>query len=194
WAMTFLAKQFYDHSIKRQYIALAWGDIEKDGTVTGYLGRSPRDRRVMNLYQEPDKGKWSVTHYQVLERLGYVTLIQCELETGRTHQIRAHMQAIGHPRFGDVENRGNKILKGTVFNKYRQFVENSFQILPRQALHAHTLGFFHPKTKEYREFQVPLPQDFSSVLERWKKNIGAKVLEIPYILLRSEEHTSELQS
>ncbi|HIX55017.1 MAG TPA: RluA family pseudouridine synthase [Candidatus Sphingobacterium stercoripullorum] len=172
WAMTFLAKQFYDHSIKRQYIALAWGDIEKDGTVTGYLGRSPRDRRVMNLYQEPDKGKWSVTHYQVLERLGYVTLIQCELETGRTHQIRAHMQAIGHPLFGDVEYGGNKILKGTVFNKYRQFVENSFQILPRQALHAHTLGFLHPKTKEYREFQVPLPQDFSSVLERWKAYVG----------------------
>lgn len=172
WAMTFLAKQFYDHSIKRQYIALAWGDIEKDGTVTGYLGRSPRDRRVMKLYQESDKGKWSVTHYQVLERLGYVTLIQCELETGRTHQIRAHMQAIGHPLFGDVEYGGNKILKGTVFNKYRQFVENSFQILQRQALHAHTLGFLHPKTKEYREFQVPLPQDFSSVLERWKAYVG----------------------
>lgn len=168
WAMTYLAKQFFDHSIQRRYKALVWGDIEKDGTVTGYIGRNLKDRRIMELYPGEEQGKWSVTHYKVLERLGYVTLIECELETGRTHQIRAHMKSIGHPLFNDEAYGGNRILKGTNFSKYRQFVDNAFAILSRQALHASVLGFLHPKTKEYVHFEVPLPEDFRLVLEKWR--------------------------
>jgi 23S rRNA pseudouridine1911/1915/1917 synthase len=138
-AMTWLARQFYEHTITRKYLALVWGDLEQDGTVTGYIGRSIADRRVMSIYDDPEKGKWSVTHYKVLERLNYVTLIECQLETGRTHQIRAHMKHIGHPLFSDAMYGGDKIIKGTVFSKYRQFVDNCFEIMPRQALHAQTL-------------------------------------------------------
>lgn len=171
WAMTSLAKQFFDHTINRKYIALVWGDIAEDGTVSGYIGRNAKDRRIMELYDDPEKGKWSVTHYKILERLGYVTLIVCKLETGRTHQIRAHLRSIGHPLFGDASYGGDKILKGTVFNKYRQFVQNCFALLPRQALHAALLGFVHPRTKESMVFELPLPADFHAVLEKWRSYV-----------------------
>jgi len=167
-AMTLLAKQFYDHSITRKYLALVWGDLQEDGTVTGYIGRSAKDRKVMDVYDDEADGKWSVTHYKVLERFNYVTLISCELETGRTHQIRAHMKHIGHPLFNDAPYGGDKIRKGTLFAKYKQFVENCFQIIPRQALHAQTLGFIHPTKKESVHFQSELPQDFTDVLEKWR--------------------------
>jgi len=168
-AMTWLAKQFFEHTITRKYIALVWGDIENDGTVTGYIGRSINDRRVMSIYDDPEKGKWSVTHYKVLERMNYVTLIECQLETGRTHQIRAHMKHIGHPLFSDATYGGDKILKGTVFTKYKQFVENCFELMPRQALHAQTLGFLHPTLKRNLLFEAPLPGDFESVLNKWRR-------------------------
>jgi 23S rRNA pseudouridine1911/1915/1917 synthase len=168
-AMNWLARQFFDHTITRKYIALAWGDLEADGTISGYIGRSINDRRVMSIYDDPEKGKWSVTHYRVLERMGYVTLVECQLETGRTHQIRAHMRHIGHPLFSDAMYGGDKILKGTVFNKYKQFVENCFELMPRQALHAQTLGFLHPTLKKQLLFEAPLPVDFESVLEKWRR-------------------------
>ena len=168
WAMTYLAKQFFEHSIQRKYVALVWGDIVEDGTIKGYIGRHLKDRRMMDMYDTEDKGKWSVTHYRVLERLGYVTLIECELETGRTHQIRTHMKSIGHPIFSDELYGGSKILKGTVFNKYKQFVNNCFEILPRQALHARSLGFIHPQTKKMVNFEVPLPDDFQQALDKWR--------------------------
>ncbi|MBD3749638.1 MAG: RluA family pseudouridine synthase [Sphingobacteriales bacterium] len=170
-AMTYLAKQFFDHSITRKYNALVWGDLAEDGTVEGYIGRSAKDRKVMDVYDDPEKGKWSVTHYKVLERFNYVTLIECELETGRTHQIRAHMQHIGHPLFNDAPYGGAQIRKGTIFAKYKQFVENCFQIIPRQALHAKTLGFIHPTTKAYIHFETELPDDFTQVLEKWRNYI-----------------------
>jgi 23S rRNA pseudouridine1911/1915/1917 synthase len=172
-SMAYLAKQFFDHSIARKYNALVWGDLKEDGTVTGYIGRSVRDRKVMDIYDDEEKGKWSVTHYKVLERFGYVTLIECQLETGRTHQIRAHMQHIGHPLFNDATYGGDKILKGTVFSKYRQFIENCFEIIPRQALHARSLGFVHPTTKEFIHFESELPADFSAVLEKWRNYVTA---------------------
>ncbi|WP_158993583.1 RluA family pseudouridine synthase [Mucilaginibacter sp. L196] len=174
-AMTWLARQFFEHTITRKYLALVWGDLEQDGTVTGYIGRSANDRRVMAIYDDPEKGKWSVTHYRVLERMNYVTLIECQLETGRTHQIRAHMKHIGHPLFSDATYGGDKILKGTVFSKYKQFVDNCFEIMPRQALHAQTLGFIHPTQKKYIYFESALPQDFETVLEKWRKYIAATV-------------------
>lgn len=168
-SMNYLAKQFFDHTINRKYLALAWGDIAEDGTVTGFIGRSANDRRVMSIYDDPEKGKWAVTHYKVLERMGYVTLIECKLETGRTHQIRAHMRHIGHPLFSDAMYGGDKILKGTVFSKYRQFVENCFGIMPRQALHAQSLGFLHPSLKKDIYFEAPLPLDFETVLDKWRR-------------------------
>jgi 23S rRNA pseudouridine1911/1915/1917 synthase len=166
--MTLLARQFYEHTIARKYIALVWGDIDHDGTVTGYIGRSVNDRRVMSIYDDEEKGKWSVTHYKVLERMGYVTLIECQLETGRTHQIRAHMKHIGHTLFSDTVYGGDKILKGTVFGKYKQFVENCLEIMQRQALHAQSLGFFHPTLKKDIYFESALPDDFESVLKKWR--------------------------
>jgi 23S rRNA pseudouridine1911/1915/1917 synthase len=172
-AMTWLAKQFFDHTITRKYIALVWGDLENDGTVSGYIGRSVNDRRVMSIYDDPEKGKWSVTHYKVLERMNYVTLIECQLETGRTHQIRAHMKHIGHSLFSDAMYGGDKILKGTVFSKYKQFVENCFELMPRQALHAQTLGFLHPTLKKNLLFEAPLPPDFEMVLDKWQKYAGS---------------------
>ncbi|MCL4640939.1 MULTISPECIES: RluA family pseudouridine synthase [Olivibacter] len=171
WTITNLAKQFFDHTIQRKYLALVWGDLQENGTVSGYIGRSLKDRRVMSVYENEDKGKWSVTHYRVLERLGYVTLIECQLETGRTHQIRAHMQSIGHPLFNDTLYGGDKILKGTVFTKYKQFVDNCFSILPRQALHAKSLGFTHPKSKELMHFESDLPDDFAICLDKWKSYV-----------------------
>lgn len=168
WAMTYLAKQFFEHTITRKYRALVWGDVKEDGTVTGYIGRDLKDRRIMNLYDDDTKGKWSITHYKVIERFGFVTLIECQLETGRTHQIRAHMKSIGHPLFNDASYGGDRILKGTVFNKYKQFVENCFQLLPRQALHAKSLGFEHPVSKKRIDFESPLPTDFDAVLTKWR--------------------------
>lgn len=171
WAITFLAKQFFDHTINRKYQALVWGDLAEDGTISGYIGRSTKDRKIMTVYDDETKGKWSVTHYKVLERLNYVTLIECELETGRTHQIRAHMKYIGHPLLNDSTYGGDRILKGTVFSKYRQFVENCFNLIPRQALHAQSLGFTHPTTRKFIHFESPLPLDFSSVLEKWRNYV-----------------------
>jgi 23S rRNA pseudouridine1911/1915/1917 synthase len=177
-SMTYLARQFYEHTINRKYIALVWGDLPEDGIVTGYIGRSVADRRVMSIYDDKEKGKWSVTHYKVLERMGYVTLIECKLETGRTHQIRAHMKHIGHPLFSDATYGGDKILKGTVFTKYKQFVENCFALMPRQALHAQSLGFVHPSTKKNIYFEAPLPQDFESVLVKWRNYTATSAAEI----------------
>lgn len=170
-AINFLAKQFFDHSITRKYLALVWGDIEQDGTISGYIGRSAKDRKVMAIYDDESKGKWSVTHYKVLERLNYVTLIACELETGRTHQIRAHMKHIGHPLFNDSSYGGDRIVKGTVFTKYKQFVENCFELMPRQALHAQSLGFIHPTTRQFIHFAADLPPDFTVVLDKWRKYV-----------------------
>lgn len=170
-AIHFLAKQFFDHSITRKYLALVWGDLAEDGTISGYIGRSVKDRKVMAVYDDPEKGKWSVTHYRVLERFSYVTLVECELETGRTHQIRAHMKHIGHPLFSDSAYGGDRIVKGTVFAKYRQFVENCFELMPRQALHAESLGFIHPTTHQSVYFEVPIPADFAAVLDKWRKYI-----------------------
>jgi 23S rRNA pseudouridine1911/1915/1917 synthase len=170
YAMTHLAKQFYVHSIERAYIALAWGNFPEDnGTITGYIGRSVKDRKVFHLYDDETKGKWSVTHYSVLERLNYVSLIECRLETGRTHQIRVHMQNTGHPLFADSTYGGDSIRKGTVTGKYKQFVENCFAICPRQALHARMLGFIHPRSGKKMIFESPLPADFAEVVEKWRQ-------------------------
>ncbi len=168
-ALTLLAKEFFERTIERKYLALVWGDFKEDsGTITGNIGRSLKDRRVMTVYDDPEIGKHAVTHFKVVERFGYVTLVECKLETGRTHQIRVHMQHIGHPLFNDEMYGGNKILKGTTFTKYRQFVDNCFALLPRQALHAATLGFIHPAKNERKFFECPLPADFSSALEKWR--------------------------
>jgi 23S rRNA pseudouridine1911/1915/1917 synthase len=181
FAMTHLAKQFFHHTIQRAYIALAWGDFEEeDGTVTGYIGRSTRDRKVFTMVDDETEGKWSVTHYKVLERLNYVTLLECKLETGRTHQIRVHMKHIGHSLFADNTYGGDRILKGTTFTKYKQFIDNCFSIMPRQALHARSLGFVHPVTGKDMFFEAPLPYDFSTVLDKWRgynKNVIEKIEE-----------------
>jgi 23S rRNA pseudouridine1911/1915/1917 synthase len=169
FAMTFLARQFFEHTIRRRYIALAWGDFQQDeGTVTGYIGRSTHDRRVFKMYEDAEKGKWSVTHYTVLERLHYVTLIECRLETGRTHQIRVHMKDIGHPLFADDTYGGDRVVKGTTFTKYRQFIDNCFDLCNRQALHARSLGFIHPTTRKEMYFETPLPTDMDALLEKWR--------------------------
>ena len=173
-AMTYLAKQFYDHSITRKYLALVWGDLAEDGTITGYIGRNTKDRKVMDVYDDAEKGKWSVTHYKVLERFNYVTLVECQLETGRTHQIRAHFKHINHPIFSDAAYGGDKIRKGTLFAKYKSFVENCFQIIPRQALHAQTLGFIHPTQKKYIHFETTLPTDFKQVIEKWRNYLQSQ--------------------
>lgn len=175
-AMTYLARQFFDHSISRKYIALVWGDLAEDGTVTGYIGRSLKDRKIMSIYDDETKGKWAVTHYKILKRYNYVTLIECQLETGRTHQIRAHMKHIGHPLFNDSTYGGNRIVKGTVFSKYRQFIENCFEIMPRQALHAQSLGFIHPSTKKYIYFESELPEDFQAVIHKWDNYVANQPL------------------
>jgi len=171
-AMTHLAQQFFDKSTQREYIAIVWGNVEDDkGTVEGYIGRHPKNRLQNTVFEGEDahlKGKPAVTHYEVIERLGYVTLIRCILETGRTHQIRVHMKHIGHTLFNDERYGGNEILKGTHFTKYKQFVDNCFKILPRQALHAKTLGFVHPKTQELMHFDAPLPQDLDAAIDKWR--------------------------
>ena len=168
-AMTHLAKQFFDKTSEREYIALVWGNIEEDeGTVVGHVGRNPKNRLQMHVFPEGEEGKEAVTHFKVLERLGYVTLVSCKLETGRTHQIRVHMKYIGHTLFNDERYGGDKILKGTTFTKYKQFVDNTFKLLPRQALHAKTLGFIHPVTGEYMSFDSVVPEDMTNAIEKWR--------------------------
>ncbi|MFD2823162.1 RluA family pseudouridine synthase [Lacinutrix iliipiscaria] len=171
-AMTKLALQFAEKTSEREYVALVWGNIEDEqGTIEGNIGRHPKNRLQNTVYlnDEEDKGKPAVTHYKVLERLGYVTLVSCKLETGRTHQIRVHMKHIGHTLFNDERYGGNLILKGTTFTKYKQFVDNCFKVLPRQALHAKTLGFVHPKTNEFMRFNTEIPEDMQQCIEKWKQ-------------------------
>lgn len=167
-ALTTLAKQFYDRTTERRYHALVWGDVQEDGTVTGNIGRSLKNRKVMAIFPEGDYGKHAVTHYKVLERFGLVTLIECKLETGRTHQIRAHMKHIGHPLFNDLEYGGDTIVRGTTSAKYKKFIENCFDLIPGQALHAKTLGFEHPVTHEYMRFDSELPEGFNAILNKWR--------------------------
>lgn len=168
-AMNDLAKQFFDHTVKRRYLALVWGDFENDeGTIIANVGRHQRYRKKMDAYPEGEYGKEAITHYKVLERFHYVTLIECRLETGRTHQIRVHLQHVGHPLFNDETYGGNYVVKGTVFTKYKQFIENCFAILPYHALHAKSLGFIHPQTRKEMYFESELPDNFRQVIEKWR--------------------------
>ncbi|MEO0038005.1 MAG: hypothetical protein RIQ59_1216 [Bacteroidota bacterium] len=168
-AMTHLAKQFEDKSSEREYVALVWGNVkEEEGTITGNIARHLKDRMQMAVFADPEIGKHAVTHYKVLERFGYVTLISCKLETGRTHQIRVHLKHIGHTLFNDERYGGNLILKGTTFTKYKQFIDNCFKTLPRQALHAKTLGFVHPTTGKYMLFNTEIPKDMADCIEKWR--------------------------
>ncbi len=169
-AMTHLAQQFFDKTSEREYVALVWGDVKNDsGTVEGNIARNPKNRLQMQVFPEGDEGKEAVTHYSVLERFGYVTLVSCRLETGRTHQIRVHMKYIGHSLFNDERYGGDRILKGTTFTKYKQFVDNAFKILPRQALHAKTLGFVHPETGKHMRFDSAIPQDMAACIDKWRQ-------------------------
>ncbi len=171
-AMNLLAKEFFERTIDRKYLALVWGDFkEEEGTVTGNIGRNLKDRKIMDVFPDGDYGKHAVTHYKVVERFGYVTLIECKLETGRTHQIRVHMKHINHPLFKDYEYGGDRILKGTSFTKYKQFVENCFAMFPGQALHAQSLGFIHPTTKKKIYFEAKVPDNFEAVLEKWRNYV-----------------------
>lgn len=174
-AMTHLAKQFFNHTVHRRYIALVWGDVEKDqGTIAAHVGRHQRFRKLFTAYPDGDHGKDAITHYKVLERLNYVTLVECRLETGRTHQIRVHMQLIGHPLFNDEFYGGDRIVKGTVFTKYKQFVDNCFALCSRHALHARELGFIHPATQKPVHFEAELPEDMHTVIEKWRRYVGHK--------------------
>ena len=169
FAMANLAKQFFDRTTERLYLALVWGNMqEEEGTIEGNVGRSLKNRLQMHVFPDGDFGKHAVTHYKVIERFSYVTLVQCKLETGRTHQIRAHFKYIGHTLFNDERYGGDRILKGTTYTKYKQFVDNCFKILPRQALHAKTLGFIHPTTKKDMSFDSRLPDDMEKCLEKWR--------------------------
>ena len=171
-AMRQLAKQFFDHTVKREYMALVWGDpVNEKGTIKAHVGRNKRYRKLFEAYPEGDYGKDATTHYEVLERFNYVTLVKCILETGRTHQIRVHMKYLGHPLFNDDFYGGDKILKGTVYARYKQFVENCFEICPRQALHARTLGFVHPGTGQDIFFETELPDDMRLVIEKWRNYV-----------------------
>lgn len=173
FAMTHLANQFFHHTTERTYVALIWGEMkEPKGTITGNIGRSIRDRKVMAVYPDGDQGKHAVTHYEVIKPLRYVSLIKCNLETGRTHQIRAHLQYKGHPLFNDSSYGGDKILRGLQGGSYKSFVENSFKALPRQALHAKSLGLQHPKTGEWLQFDTEIPEDLANVIDRWENYIN----------------------
>ena len=165
-----LARQFFEHTIQRKYIALVWGDFKEDeGTIEGNIGRNPLNRRMMTVFPDGDAGKEAITHYKVIEKFGYVSLIECQLETGRTHQIRTHLKFIGHPVFNDETYGGDIILKGTTFSKYKQYIDNCFKLLPRHALHAKSLGFIHPTTGKYIFFDSELPDDMQSVIDKWRK-------------------------
>ena len=178
YTLTHLAKQFFDHTVDRRYTALAWGNFPNDsGTITGNLARSQKDRRVMQVYKDEETGKHAITNYTVLEKFNYTTLIECKLETGRTHQIRIHMQSIGHPLFNDFSYGGDRIITGPSFTKYKQFIENCFTICPRQALHARTLSFVHPHTKEQVSFEAPLPEDMQKLIDKWREYSKYKTVE-----------------
>jgi 23S rRNA pseudouridine1911/1915/1917 synthase len=177
-AMNKLARQFYDKTTRRTYHALVWGNMEEDeGTITGNIGRNPKDRKKMYVFPDGEDGKHAVTHYKVLERFDYVNLVECRLETGRTHQIRVHFQFINHPLFNDPEYGGDQILRGTTFTKYKQFIQNCFKILQGQALHAKTLGFIHPVTHKEMTFEADLPDDLSEVLEKWKRYTSGRDID-----------------
>ncbi len=167
-ALTHLAKQFYDRVIQRRYLALVWGDVKEDGTICANLGRSPKNRKVMTVFEDESQGKHAITHYKVLERFGLVTLVECKLETGRTHQIRVHMKHLGHPLFNDLEYGGDQIIKGVSFSNYKKFIENCFELIPGQALHAATLGFEHPETGQKLSFEIQLPDGFEQLLDKWR--------------------------
>ena len=176
-AQTKIARQFFDHTIDRSYVALVWGNIDGDeGTVDANIGRDIRNRLVQAVYDDPEKGRHAVTHYHVLERFGYVTLICCKLETGRTHQIRVHLKHIGHPIFNDESYGGSEILKGTTFTRYKQFVQNCFKMMPRQALHAKSLGFIHPTTRQFIHFDSEYPPDLAGVVEKWRHYSAARTM------------------
>ena len=178
-AKTHLGRQFFNKTTKRLYNALVWGNVEGDeGVVEGNIGRNPKNRQVMTVFPDGLSGKRAVTHYKVLEDLGYISLIECRLETGRTHQIRIHMKYLGHPLFNDADYGGNIILKGTTFTKYRQFIENCFKIMPRQALHAKELGFTHPETKVWMQFNSELPEDMTEVIRKWRVYLGGRTQEL----------------
>lgn len=165
-----LAKQFFLHSIERKYVAVVWGNIKEDeGTIVGNIGRDPNDRLRFKVFPEGEAGKHAVTHFRVLERFGFVTFIECRLETGRTHQIRVHMNHKGHPLFNDPRYGGSEIRKGTVYAKYKRFIKNCFEICPRQALHAKTLGFSHPRTGKEVMFESPVPEDMAALLDKWRR-------------------------
>jgi 23S rRNA pseudouridine1911/1915/1917 synthase len=174
-ALNKLASQFFHKTSKRTYSALVWGDMkEEEGTIVGNVGRNPKNRKQMHVFPDGDLGKEAVTHYRVLEQLGYVNLVECRLETGRTHQIRVHFQFLGHPLFNDPEYGGDRILRGTTFTRYKQFVQNCFDLLPGQALHARTLGFIHPSSGKEMLFEAPLPEGFSKVLQKWRTYIQGR--------------------
>jgi 23S rRNA pseudouridine1911/1915/1917 synthase len=174
-ALNRLSKQFYDRTTDRKYIALVWGvPNPPEGTITRHVGRNIRDRKIMQVFPDGNHGKSAVTHYRVIEDLGYISMVECKLETGRTHQIRVHFSHIRHPLFNDAEYGGDKILKGTSFTKYQQFVKNCFKILPRQALHAKSLAFDHPVTGKRLFFDSDLPDDMKQVIEKWRKYISGR--------------------
>jgi len=178
-AMADLAAQFKKHTVYRRYVALAWGDLEEDeGTIIAHIGRNLRFRKIMDAFPEGDYGKEAITHYKVLERFNYATLVELRLETGRTHQIRVHMKHIGHPLFNDATYGGNFIVKGTVFNKYKQFIDNCFKILTRQALHAKEIGIVHPVTGEEMRFNSDLPADMQEVIEKWRSYTGGMTKQL----------------
>lgn len=177
-ALARLGRQFFDHSIQRRYVALVWGSFDQDeGTITGNIGRSPKERQKMYVFADGSEGKHAVTHWRVLRRFGYVTLVECRLETGRTHQIRVHMAWIGHPLFNDDRYGGDRILKGTTFAKYRQFIENCFAVMPRHALHARLLGFVHPATGKEMVFESELPDDFRALIQKWEHYVSAPLAD-----------------
>ena len=174
-ALEHLGKQFFKKTVKREYYALVWGDVEEDkGTIEGHIGRNPSNRLQFKVFPEGEEGKHAITHYEVVERMYYVTLIKCRLETGRTHQIRVHMKHIGHTLFNDNRYGGDKILKGTVFTKYKQFVHNAFKVLPRHALHARSLGFVHPETGEELHFDSKLPEDMQQCIDKWRNYVNSR--------------------
>lgn len=175
-ALTHLGKQFFDRTTERRYYALVWGDVKEDeGRIEGNVGRSLKNRKVMDVFPtDSEYGKHAITNYKVLKRFGYVTLVECKLETGRTHQIRIHMKHIGHPLFNDNEYGGDRILKGTSFSKYKQFINNCFSTLPRQALHAKSLGFEHPTSQKWMQFESNLPEDMTTVIERWENYVSSR--------------------
>ncbi|MDD4372961.1 MAG: RluA family pseudouridine synthase [Bacteroidales bacterium] len=178
-AQAVLARQFFEHTIERKYQAIIWGSPkEENGTITGHIGRSLKNRKVMDVFVDGSYGKEAITHYSVLEHFGYVTLVECQLETGRTHQIRAHMQHLGHPLFNDAWYGGDKILKGTSFTKYKQFIENCFKILPRHALHAKSLGFVHPTSGKKLFFESELPKDMQNLIEKWRVYTSSRDTEL----------------